>query len=346
MSYTVDENQHCESTKTSNKKVAQKILDSRKAEIIEGRFCLRASTAPCLEAFGRDFLDSIPHPSTKKRYRSSITNLVAHFGDVPVSRITIEGIEGFKATRLAAKVRAATVNRDLAVARRILKFGAKRRFVAANLFREIEMLEERKERRLPHILTFDEEKLLLASAPNHIHVLVTLILETGLRSRREALALRWKDIDFASGVIQILQSKSLAGRRIVPMSSHCKKELLAWRTCLGPGFSEFVFASPIRPGSHLIDVRVAWSKAVKAAGLAYFWIYDLRHTFASRITEAGASPIFVAQIMGHSSPNILQTYVKAIDEFRRSAILKLETLREVKTAGSPQYAGQNSSTIQ
>jgi integrase len=76
-----------------------------------------------------------------------------------------------------------------------------------------------------------------------------------------------------------------------------------------------------------IDVRVAWSKAVKAAGLDYFWIYDLRHTFASRITEAGASPIFVAQIMGHSSPNILQTYVKAIDEFRRSAILKLETLR-------------------
>src|ERR1700693_348344 len=44
-------------------------------------------------------------------------------------------------------------------------------------------------------------------------------------------------------------------------------------------------------------------------------------------------PIFVAQIMGHSSPNILQTYVKAIDEFRRSAILKLENLREIKTAG-------------
>lgn len=66
---------------------------------------------------------------------------------------------------------------------------------------------------------------------------------------------------------------------------------------LGSSFSEYVFASPVRPDTHLIDVRVAWSKAVKAAGLDYFWIYDLRHTFASRITEAGASPIFVAQIM-------------------------------------------------
>ncbi len=346
MTAMVDGRQICKSTGTSNKRLAQKILDLRKAEIIEGRFCLRASNAPRLEAFARDFADSIPHPSTKKRYKSSIASLVAHFGDVPVSRITIEGIEGFKATRLAAKVRAATVNRDLAVVRRILKFGAKRRFVAANLFREIEMLEEQKERRLPHILTFDEEKKLLATAPDHIHALVTLILETGLRSRREALALKWKDVDLENRVIYIRQSKSLAGRRVVPISSHCNKELQAWRSRLGHEFSEYIFASPIRPKTHLIDVRVAWSKALNAAGLDYFWIYDLRHTFASRITEAGASPIFVAQIMGHSSPNILQTYVKAIDEFRRSAILKLETLREVKTAGSSQYASQNSSTIQ
>jgi integrase len=207
------------------------------------------------------------------------------------------------------------------------------------------MLEERKGRRLPHILTFDEEKRLLATAPDHIHVLVTLILETGLRSRREALALKWKDVDLTNGVIHILQSKSLAGRRIVPISSHCKKELLAWRTRLGPEFSEFVFPNPLQPGKHLVDVRVAWSKALKAAGLKYFWIYDLRHTFASRITEAGASHIFVAQIMGHSSPSILQAYVKAIDEFRRSAISKLEALREANSVVSATHVHQDCGRI-
>jgi hypothetical protein len=50
--------------------------------------------------------------------------------------------------------------------------------------------------------------------------------------------------------------------------------------------------------------------------------------FASRIIQAGVSPIFVAQIMGHSNPSILQTYAKAIDEFKRSAIAKLEALRQ------------------
>ncbi len=116
-----------------------------------------------------------------------MANLVAQFGNIPISTISTEKIEMFKAARLASKVRAATVNRDLAVLRRMLNVAAKRRLVASSVFREVEMLEERKERRLPHILTFDEEKLLLATASDHIHVLVTLILETGLRSRREAL---------------------------------------------------------------------------------------------------------------------------------------------------------------
>jgi integrase len=160
----------------------------------------------------------------------------------------------------------------------------------------------------------------LAAAPDHIRVLVILILDTGLRSGKEALALKWEDVDFASESIRIRKSKTLAGIRGVPMSGRCKAELVRWRNLLGPEFSEYVFANPQRPETHLGDVRRAWPKALKAAGLEYFWLYDLRHTFASRLTEAGVSPLFVAQIMGHSSPSILQTYAKAIDEYRRTAI--------------------------
>ena len=86
------------------------------------------------------------------------------------------------------------------------------------------------------------------------------------------------------------------------------------------------------PQTHLKDVRRAWPKALKAAGLEFFWLYDLRHTFASRLTEAGVSPIFVAQIMVHANPNILSTYAKANDEFRRAAISSLEAHREAQCA--------------
>lgn len=63
------------------------------------------------------------------------------------------------------------------------------------------MLEERKERRQPHILTYAEEDKLLSVAPDLIRVLAILILDTGLRSGREALALKWEDVDFEKNLL-------------------------------------------------------------------------------------------------------------------------------------------------
>jgi len=327
MSYVVDGKQCCESTKTKNKRRAQKILDLREGQIVEGRFRLPKSNSPRLEEFSQQFLDSISHPNTKKRYSSSVLNLRTHFGDCRLSGINADRIDEFKDVRLAAKTRAATVNRDLAVLRRMLRIAERRRMITFTPFREVEMLEERKERRQPHILTFEEEQKLLAVAPDHIRTLIVLLLETGLRSGREALALKWADVDFANEAVRINESKTLAGIRSVPMSGRCKVELQRWQSRLGPEFSEYVFPNPQEPKTHFRDLRRAWGNALKDAGLQYFWLYDLRHTFAIRLTQAGVSPVFVAQIMGHSSPNILQTYAKAIDDYRRSAITKLEALR-------------------
>jgi hypothetical protein len=48
--------------------------------------------------------------------------------------------------------------------------------------------------------------------------------------------------------------------------------------------------------------------------------------------EAGTSPITLAQMMGHSSTGIIQTYAKVLDEYRRDAITKLEQYRGSKVA--------------
>jgi len=48
---------------------------------------------------------------------------------------------------------------------------------------------------------------------------------------------------------------------------------------------------------------------------------------ASRLSAAGVSDLFVAQMIDHSSPGILQRYAKAIDEYRRDAVRKLEEMR-------------------
>ena len=56
-------------------------------------------------------------------------------------------------------------------------------------------------RRKPHIVTFEEEERILAAAEPHMRALVVLVLETGLRSKREALVLRWADVDFVNDFI-------------------------------------------------------------------------------------------------------------------------------------------------
>jgi integrase len=83
----------------------------------------------------------------------------------------------------------------------------------------------------------------------------------------------------------------------------------------------------IRPARPMKDVRHSWTKALENAGLEYFWIYNLRHTFASRMSAAGVPDLFVGQIIGHKTPGILQKYSRAIDEYRRDAVRKLENMR-------------------
>lgn len=95
----------------------------------------------------------------------------------------------------------------------------------------------------------------------------------------------------------------------------------------GPEFSPFVFPNVRTPTQLLRDVRDSWERTLKKAGLPKFVLYNLRHTFTSRLSAAGVSDLFVAQMIRHSSPSILQTCAKAIDEYRRDAVLKLEDLR-------------------
>jgi len=246
---------------------------------------------------------------------------------VKLSDITAGSIEDFKEKRLSTGVRTATINRDLAVLHRMMKLAERKLLINESPFRDVDFLEERKQRRRPHILTFEEEDRVLAAAAPHIRALAVLILETGMRSRREALSLLWSDVDFVNDLIRVRESKTRAGERTIPMSDRCKTELLRWRTRFGPEFSFYVFPNMQDPSNPMKDLRRSWAKALKDAGIKFFWCYDLRHSLASRLTQAGVSPVFVAQIIGHSSTSILSTYARAIDEYRRDAIHKLETLR-------------------
>jgi integrase len=333
--------QICRSAHTTNKDLAKKLLARWETEVFEGRFQLIKSQAPFFEDWAKQFLQTIPHLNTRSRYACSVNNLKLRLGKLRLSQITADRIEDFKEERLASGVGPATVNRDLVPLRKMLRNAQKRRFIARSPFVDVESLEEKSIRRRPHIATYSEEERILAVADPHIRVLAVLILETGLRSNREALVLKWDDIDFESDTIRVLESKTAAGIRNVPISGRCKAELLSWRNRVGPVFSPYVFPNTRNPERHLTQIRRSWAKALKLAGIPYFWLYNLRHTFASRLSAAGVADLFVAQMMGHSSTSIVQTYARAIEEHKRHAIRKLESLRpETKPSVLPSTSTQ------
>ena len=319
--------QICKSTHTTNKALAKKLLARWETEVFEGRFHLPKSTPPYFEEWAEEFLSKVQHERTRRRYRSSIQKLKGKLAGVRLSDVSADRIEEYKQARMDDGVEPATINHDLRVLRRMLHVAERKQLIARNPFSQVEFLRQRSPRQ-PHIVTFEEEEKLLSVAVPYIRILVVLILETGMRSHREALSLSWEAIDFINGVIWVKDSKTRAGIRNIPLSARCKVELLRWREMVGPGFSPFVFPNFRTPADNpMRDVRGAWAKALKDAGIEYFWLYNLRHTFASRLSAAGVSDLFVAQMMGHSTPTILQRYSKAIDEYRRDAVRKLEQMR-------------------
>src|SRR5437016_280434 len=69
-----------ESSGATNKRLAEKLLAKRKGEVLEGRLSLPRSHSPRLGVWSEQFLDSIDHGKTRSRYRSSLNNVVRHFG--------------------------------------------------------------------------------------------------------------------------------------------------------------------------------------------------------------------------------------------------------------------------
>ena len=262
MAVTINGRQVCKSTHTSNKRLADQMLSRWETEVFEGRFHLPKSAPPAFAEWADEFLAKVAHPNTRKRYGSSVGKLKAAFTRAKLSDISSERIDEYKEARLAEGVEPATINHDLRVLRRMMRLAERKRLIPRNPFLEVDFLKQGN-LRTPHILTFEEEEKILAVAPPFLRALVVLILETGMRSHREALALMWEAIDFANDSIRVRESKTRAGIRNVPLTARCRTELLRWREMLGPEFSPFVFPNMRAPARPRNDIRHGWAKALQ-----------------------------------------------------------------------------------
>ena len=82
---------------------------------------------------------------------------------------------------------------------------------------------------------------------------------------------------------------------------------------------QFLFTSKRRGGA-VAEIKTGFAGAVTDAGIEDFRFHDLRHTFATRLNEAGVDPVTRRDLLGHSTIEMSNDYTHSSLEGRRRAI--------------------------
>ena len=175
---------------------------------------------------------------------------------------------------------AATTNRLLALIRSILRRAALDwewidKPPVIKLYRE--------EKRRVRYLTAEQANLLIQELPDHLAEIVRFSLATGLR-RSNVTKLEWSQVDMQRNVAWIHGDQAKAGKPIHVSLNATAIAVLARQVGMHP---KSVFSYK---GRSIIQVNTrAWRKALKREGIEDFRWHDLRHTWASWLTQKAES---------------------------------------------------------
>ena len=302
------------STGTANRRQAETIEAKLKQEANNRRFQI-VQTDPNM-TFGALAARFIASGSVRPHHLYHLRFLLPFFSEAPVLRLTRSLADDFRKLRHSGKtIKEATINRDLSVLRHILYWAVDEQLLAVNPLARMKMARERRTRR--SVLSIAEEQSLLSAATDHLRAMTIMALDTGMR-RGEITSQRWEDIDFAQRVLFVTRSKTPEGEsREIPLTERLVKLLLDSRESAGViiGYRD----KPVR------IVKRSWKTALKNAGVRHLRFHDLRHTFNTRLMEAGVLQEIRMALMGHSSGSKVHAIYTHIElPAKREAIRKLE----------------------
>src|SRR6266702_3075895 len=303
-----------------NKKIAEKVLSLRMAQVLENRFFppSRALGRMPFNEFAQMYLErAVSLMKSIRTERNRVKRWVKDLGMRPIGRITRAEIESWRREKMS-RCKPATINRDLSRLRHMLNIAVEWELLEKSPMQGIKFLRENNAR--TRYLSLEESQRLIASCiAAHIRALVTVALHSGMRLG-EILNLRLYDLDFASGFILVRDSKNGESRH-VPMDTIL---FALFRAYPRRPVTDLVFSS--RCGGHIVDVRTGFQNACKRAGLIDLHFHDLRHTFASQFVMSGGDLYILKEILGHKSITMTQRYAHLSPTYKIKAIDRMNTL--------------------
>jgi len=282
-----------------------------------------------------DWYLKLPIAKKKRSYDKDIQRsrvLKENFGHFLAEEIKPSMIEAYQEKRLnqltkrGTKTRPATVNRELALMKRIYNLAIRDGLVDVNPCFKVQMLPENNKR--DRVLSKEEyEKLMKELAP-WVRPIVKLAYYRGMRLN-EILNLTWDKVNLKEGYIKLLPEDTKTGKgRIIPLGEELKelfKELKKVRSI----DHNYVFIHP--DGSRIKDIRKAFEGALKRAGIKDFHFHDLRHTFVTNMRKAGVERSVIMAITGHKTESMFLRYNTVDKTDIQIAVKKLDMLLKEKS---------------
>ncbi len=133
-------------------------------------------------------------------------------------------------------------------------------------------------------------------------------LLTGARQSNVA-SMSWPEIRWGRGIWEIPAEKSKSGEAMDVMLTPPMLELLERRKADPGAHAMWVFPGVGKTG-HLVELKSAWARILKRAGITDCRLHDLRRTLGSWQALQGASLVVIGASLGHRSLQATQVYAR------------------------------------
>jgi integrase len=203
-------------------------------------------------------------------------------------------------------------------ASRVFSLAVENGYVSQNPVSKVRRPREPQKRE--RVMSTSEESAIrevLAEDPARYHDLAdffTLATNTGMRAC-ETVGLRFSELCFERLEINLPAERTKEAKpKTIPINRAVLEVLDRAKSDRGGAERVFPREFTYQRASSL------WREACETAGVVGLRVHDLRHTFASRLLEAGVRETDINRLLGHSSLRMTARYTHSSEQSRRQAV--------------------------
>lgn len=225
---------------------------------------------------------------------------------------------GFKELNL---LKPTTVHQEFRVLRRTLSVAVRKKLLPANPCAGVEFPVSIRGLFRPHYVAWSEQQLIEFHAPDYFRNVVRIITETGLRVYKELAPMKKDQVDLENAFVWIPDSKTPNGVAEVPLTELALTAFRDQMKVAGPG--PYLFPSDKNGSGHQTTFKTVWHRTLRRAKVPYFRIYDLRSTYATRLSAGGVADEWVTQMLRQGDAKVFKKYSQMKLQMKREALEKI-----------------------